>query len=106
MKLTGRPKKKPEYNPEEITNKLLETLTESYLNPGSGEETPDDPKHRQLKSLAEEFSMTRLKVRKLPITAGVYETPISGEVNRLYRKGKTMQTCRALGYPTQSVLRA
>jgi Zn-dependent M32 family carboxypeptidase len=34
--------------------------------------------------------MTRLKVRKLLITAGVYETPISGEVNRLHRQGKTI----------------
>jgi hypothetical protein len=34
--------------------------------------------------------MTRLKVRKLLITAGVYETPISGEVNRLYRQGRTI----------------
>jgi hypothetical protein len=90
MKTTGRPKKKPEYNSEEITNKLLETLTESYLNPGPGEEAPDDQKHRQIKSLAEKFSMTRLKVRKLLITAGVYETPISGEVNRLYQQGKTI----------------
>jgi predicted DNA-binding protein YlxM (UPF0122 family) len=40
--------------------------------------------------IAEEFSMTRLKVRKLLITAGVYETPISGEVNRLHRQGKTI----------------
>jgi hypothetical protein len=62
MKSTGRPKKKPEYNPEKITNKLLETLTESYLNPGPGEASPDDPKHKQLKLIAEEFSMTRLKV--------------------------------------------
>jgi hypothetical protein len=90
MKTTGRPKKKPEYNSEEITNKLLEILTESYLNPGPGEAAPDDPKHKQLKLIAEEFSMTRLKVRKLLITAGVYETPISGEVNRLYRQGKTI----------------
>jgi hypothetical protein len=36
MKSTGRPKKKPEYNPEEIANKLLETLTESDENPEPG----------------------------------------------------------------------
>jgi hypothetical protein len=80
MKSTGRPKKKPDYNPEEIATTLMETLTESYLNPEPGEEAPDDPKHRQLELLAEEFSMTRIKVRKLLITAGCYETPISRSV--------------------------
>jgi hypothetical protein len=86
----GRPRKKPDYNPEEIATTLMETLTESYRNPGPGEEASDDPKHRQLKLLAEEFSMTRLKVRKLLITAGSYETPISREVNRLHQQGKSI----------------
>jgi hypothetical protein len=76
---TGRPKKKSDYNPEEIANTLTEALTESYLNPEPGEESPDDPKHCQLEVLAEEFSMTRIKVRKLLITAGSFETPISRE---------------------------
>jgi hypothetical protein len=90
MKSIGRPKKKPDYNSEEVAKTLLETLAESYLNPAAGEEASDNPKHRQLTLIAEEFSMTRLKVRKLLITAGVYETPISGEVNRLHRQGKTI----------------
>jgi hypothetical protein len=90
MKRTGRPRKKPDYDAENIRNQLIETIADSYLNPAAGEEASDDPTHRQLKLIAEEFSMTRLKVRKLLITAGVYETPISGEVNRLYRQGKTI----------------
>jgi hypothetical protein len=90
MKPTGRPKKKPDYNPEEIANTLRETLTESYLNPEPGEEAPDDPAHRQLELLAEEFSMTRIKVRKLLITAGYYETPISRRVNQLHQEGKSI----------------
>jgi hypothetical protein len=90
MNNVGRPKNKPNYDAENIRNQLIDAITESYLNPAAGEESSDDPKHRQLKYIAEEFSMTRLKVRKLLITAGVYETPISVEVNRLYRQGKTI----------------
>jgi hypothetical protein len=90
MSSLGRPRKKPDYCPEEIINELIDAMTESYQNPVSGEEAPGNPGHRQLKLLAEEFSMTRIKVRKLLITAGVYETPISIEVNQLYRNGKSI----------------
>jgi hypothetical protein len=90
MENAGRPRKKPDYDAENIRNQLIKTITDSYLHPAAGEESPDDPEHRQLKLIAEEFSMSRLKVRKLLITAGVYETPISGEVNRLSHQGKTI----------------
>ncbi len=90
MKKTGRPRRKPDYDAENIRSQLIETIADSYLNPAAGEEASEDPEHRQLKLIAEEFSMTRLKVRKLLITAGVYETPISREVNQLHQQGKTI----------------
>lgn len=89
MKSLRRPKKKPDHNSEKIWQALMDTVTDSYLNSEPGEEAADDRGHRQLSLLAEEISMTRLKIQKPLITSDVYETPISIQVNRLYNQGKT-----------------
>ena len=62
----ARPKKKPEYDSDQMAQQLMEAVTDAYLNPPQG--TEDDTGHMQLKQLAEEFSITPLKVRKLLIT--------------------------------------
>ena len=59
----ARPKKKPEYDSDQVAQQIMEAVTDAYLNPPQG--TEDDTGHMQLKQLAEEFSMTPLKVRKL-----------------------------------------
>lgn len=71
----ARPKKKPEYNSAEIAKQIVEAVTDAYLNPT--EDSADEQGHTYLNLLAEEFSMTPIKVRKLLITSGAYQTPTS-----------------------------
>lgn len=52
----ARPKKKPEYDSDQMAQQLMEAVRDAYLNPPQG--TEDDTGHMQLKQLAEEFSMT------------------------------------------------
>lgn len=85
----ARPKKKPEYNSAEFAKQIVEAVTDAYLNPTEG--CADEQGHTYLNLLAEEFSMTPIKVRKLLITSGAYETPVSIAVNKLYRDGKTVK---------------
>ena len=98
----ARPKKKPEYNSAEIAKQIVEAVTDAYLNPT--EDTADEQGHTYLNLLAEEFSMTPIKVRKLLITSGAYETPISIAVNKLYRDGKTVKDIqKIMGLSSASV---
>lgn len=85
----ARPKKKPEYNSAEIAKQIVEAVTDAYLNPTK--DAADEQGHTYLNLLAEEFSMTPIKVRKLLITSGAYETPTSIAVNKLYKDGKTLK---------------
>lgn len=85
----ARPKKRPEYNSAEMAKQIVEAVTDAYLNPTA--EAVVEHGHMQLNLLAEEFSMTPIKVRKLLITSGAYETPTSAAVNKLYQEGKTVK---------------
>ena len=85
----ARPKKKPEYNSAETVKQIMEAVTDAYLNPTEG--CADEQGHTYLNLLGEEFSMTPIKVRKLLITSGAYETPLSTTINKLYREGKTVK---------------
>jgi len=85
----ARPKKKPEYNSAEIAKQIVEAVTDTYLNPP--ENTADENGRMYLNLLAEEFSMTPIKVRKLIISSGVYQTDISMRINELYKSGKTIK---------------
>lgn len=69
----GRPRKKPDYDAEQQMEDLLAAVADAYLNP---EELlfADKNGHTQLKLLAEQFQMTPLKIRKLLITAEVYQS--------------------------------
>ena len=80
----GRNKKKPEYDPEKIMNELITSIVECYLATG------DSKDEMSIRSIAEEFDITPLKVRKLLITAGVFSTDISDEVNDLFSRGKSI----------------
>ncbi len=73
-----RPKKKPDYNSNQQMQYLLSTLADVY---GDG---------ISLRALAAEFDMTLLKVRKLLITAGVFSSDISKQVNDLYQSGRSV----------------
>ena len=54
----GRPLNKPNYDPEEVLNKILSTVCEAY------DET------KEIKATAAELDLAPLKVKKLLITAG------------------------------------
>mgnify|MGYP002672408122 CR=1 FL=1 len=76
----ARPKKKPEYDSDQMAQQIMEAVTDAYLNPSQG--TEDD--------------MTPLKVRKLLITTGAYQTAISKTVNALFREGKSVAEIQKL----------
>lgn len=78
----------------ELIDQLLQSISEVYLNPPEG--TADSDGHMKLNILAEEFGMTWMKVRKLLITAGVYENPISTQINALKAQGKTVKEIQAI----------
>ena len=85
----ARPKKHRETNTDDLITQLIEAVTDTYLNPP--ENTADENGRMYLNLLAEEFSMTPIKVRKLLISSGVYQTDISMRVNELYKSGKTIK---------------
>ena len=66
--MAGRPKKKPEYNPELQFNNFLQELRDAYEEADS------------LRSLADELNISLLKLRKLLITADVFTSDICTEI--------------------------
>ena len=98
----ARPRKKPEYNKDNLQNEFMNMVVEAYLNPEKG--TEDGDGHMFLNLLADEFGMTPIKIRKILVTAGVYETPISRQVNELYEEGKSVaEICKIMNLSVASV---
>ena len=89
-KKKGRSKKKPTYNEESIMQELLSAISDAYLTGGIGE-MKTSPPALSLRQMANEFDITLMKARKLLITAGVYHTEISDEVNELKAEGKSIE---------------
>ncbi len=90
----SRPKKKPNYDQKKIASDLLEAVAEAYQNPLS--HVVDQNGTASLRAVADEFSMTPLKVRKLLITSGVYESETCDTVNELKKSGKTIAEIQQL----------
>ena len=88
MRRLARPKKNKATNTDDLISQLIEAVTDTYLNPP--ENTADENGRLYLNLLAEEFPMTPIKVRKLLINSGVYQTDISTRINELYKSGKTL----------------
>ncbi len=82
-------KMEQKYDQDKITEQLLQSVSEAYLNPPEG--FADKDGHMKINELASEFAMTWIKIRKLLITAGVYENPVSIEINRLKSEGKSVK---------------
>ena len=78
--------KKTVANTDEAMKQFLGAIKEIYLNPSVN--IADENGRMPLNLLAEEFSMTPIKIRKLLITAGAYHTPTSDLVHSLLRAGK------------------
>ena len=98
----GRPRKKPEYNKDILQDDFMNMVADAYLHPAKG--TQDEDGHMYLNLLAQEFGMTPIKIRKILVTAGVYETPTSLKVNELYESGKSVaEICKIMNLSVASV---
>ncbi|MCC8104651.1 MAG: glycosyltransferase family 69 protein [Clostridiales bacterium] len=86
------PKKKPEYDAGKILQNLMVAAMEMYTE------------KKSLREIADALSLNPIKVRKLLITAGVYESDVADEVNRLRKKGRTVgEIMHATGLSKASV---
>lgn len=89
MKILTKPNQHRATNTDDLITQLIEAVTDAYLNPP--ENMADENRRMYLNLLAEEFSMTPIKVRKLLISSGVYQTDISIRINELYKSGKSIK---------------
>lgn len=71
----GRAKKNPEYDPEKVMEQLTNCIVNAY---GTGTD------NNSLRKISEQFGITLMKTRKILITAGVYHTEISDQINSLW----------------------
>ncbi len=69
----ARPRKKPGYDAEKVRNDFFQEVAECYK----------ESSKVSLRDVAAEFDITLLKVRKVLITAGVYATDTSEQVQNL-----------------------
>lgn len=83
------PKKKPDYDAERETKELIEAISEYFGAPFDDREIADND-HVSLRSTAEHFNITIMKARKLLITADLYSTSISRNVQSLLMQGKSV----------------
>ena len=70
----GRAKKNPEYDPESVMEQFTNCIVDAY---GTGTD------NNSLRKISEQFGITLMKTRKILITAGVYHTEISDQINSL-----------------------
>ena len=73
---------------------LIESVTEAYLHPPAN--TSDKNGRMCLYLLADRFSISPIKARKLLITSGAYKTPLSEYIGKLFRNGKTVKEIQNL----------
>lgn len=74
-----RPKKK-NYDPNSVMSELMDIVVSCYnVNP-----------RPSLQAISDELDLNPIKVRKILITAGVYESATADEVLSLYREKKTV----------------
>ena len=84
-----RPRKKPDYDAKKLMDQLIDEIVNAYLHPQKL--LSDENGRTPLNVLAEEFSLSALKVRKLLVTAGVYDSPICRKVQELFAAGKAVK---------------
>ena len=72
----GRKKSKPDYNPSAVLQNQMDAAVALY----------DKEEHPSLQTIADEFDLNPIKVRKLLITAGVYRSEVADQVNRVFNK--------------------
>ena len=79
----SRPKKKPNYNPDQVMQEFMAAVADAF---GSYDDR-EDTTFPGLNVVAAEFGITALKARKLLITAGVYSTALSRQVAEFHASG-------------------
>lgn len=79
----SKPKKKPNYNPDQVMQEFMAAVADAF---GSYDDR-EDKTFPGLNAVAAEFEITALKARKLLITSGVYSTALSRQVVELHAGG-------------------
>lgn len=80
----GRAKKNPDYDADRVFKEYVDSVVAFYLADGTLEQNVS------LRSVADEFDTTILKIRKVLITAGVFQSETGEQVQLLYEEGKTI----------------
>ena len=81
--------RKPKYeNPEEVISSFFSAVSDAFNSPGEGEQGRDGKKKQEL--LAEEFGISRIKVRKILITTGEISYPQTAQIQTALAAGKKM----------------
>ena len=78
-----KPKKKPEYNKDEIQKEYLEHAVRTFRE------------HESIRAAARELEISPMKLRKILITTGDYENGMSREIGTLYSSGMNVQEIAA-----------
>lgn len=97
----GRKKQKPAYNKDLILEEQMRKAVELYMPPA----------RPSLKVISDTLSLNPIKVRKLLITAGVYQSETAGHVQKIFKEYRKTQdyseavcsTMSALGLSKSSV---
>lgn len=78
--------RKPKYeNPQFIIDAFFAAVSDSYRHPGSGDEVGDVPGRKKQELLAEEFGISRIKIRKILITTGDLSYPQTQQIQALIK---------------------
>lgn len=94
----GRAKKKPEYDQNRIMEQFQNCIVEAYTS-GTADGTGIS-----LRQVSEEFGITLMKTRKILITAGVYHTENSEQINLMREQGMSIpEIMKATGLSKSSV---
>ena len=82
--------RKPKYiNPDQTIEDFYASVSDAYNSPGEGEQGRDGKKKQEL--VAEEFSISRIKVRKILITTGDLTYPETRQIQELLASDKKME---------------
>ena len=83
--------RKPKYeNPEDTILSFFNAISDSYRHPGSGDEVGDVPGRKKQELLAEEFGISRIKVRKILITTGDLRYRETAQIQEMLKSGLKM----------------
>ena len=94
----GRTKKKPGYDQNKIMEQFQNCIVEAYTSGMT------DGSSISLRQVSEEFGITLMKTRKILITAGVYHTENSEQINSMREQGMSIpEIMKATGLSKSSV---